>query len=129
MKSEGVPEHKVTLEEAIENSMIYKWGPRLRLWALRFLLLLKRLWWSIQRRLRLGWQGRLVEFREEADKITEAEESRGSRPWHRPSFASWSSPEDKAREKKLREVEKTLRAPDGDMTLGRLAAKMIEEEE
>lgn len=120
-------EHKVTLEEAIENSMIYKWGPRLRVWALRFLLLLKRLWWAIQRRLRIGWQGRLVEFREEAKKIAESEH--GVQPWCRPSFASWSSPEDKAREKKLREVENTLRAPDGEMTLGRLAAKMIEEDE
>jgi len=120
-------ERKITLEEAIENSMIYRWGPRFRLWCLHFLLLLKRLWWSVQRRLHIGWQGRLVGYAKEAREIADAEHG-GHRPWYRPSFASWSSPEDKAREKKLRELESRLRAPDGEMTLGRLAAKMIEEE-
>jgi len=109
----------------LSDRMIYRWGPRIRLFFLVIRIWVKRQWWGLTRILRFGWQGRLVEFRERSREIEQSNAEMNGPPWKRPSFSNYPTDEDREYAKALKEAG-SLRNSEGEMTLGRLVGELIE---
>jgi len=92
------------------------------LWLLG--MFIKRAWWWVQRKLRLGWQGHVERIRR---GIPDDPRMSPESPWLRPDHYAYATPEEVMAHKERQEHFNSLRCKDGDMTIGRLAGKLHDE--